>query len=92
VRRTLLDARRVLRPGGVLLLYEPWLPNPLNRRVRRVRHQDLEAAGVRPRTERPITLLPPLARRLGRRTSMLYPRLAGVRALRSHRLVAFRRP
>lgn len=34
----------------------------------------------------PLSVLPPLARRLGDRTNRLYPRLAGHRWLLSHRL------
>jgi SAM-dependent methyltransferase len=90
VRHALAEARRVLRPGGVLLVYEPRLRNPFNARVRRITDEDLDVAGIRPRTERRLTLLPPLARRLGTRTEALYPRLARLALLRTHRLVAYR--
>ena len=89
--RALREARRMLRPSGLLLCYEPRLPNPLNPRVRRVPNERFDMASVRPRHERSLTLLPPLARRLGPATDALYPRLARVPLLRSHRLVAYRR-
>jgi SAM-dependent methyltransferase len=90
VRRALSDSRRVLRPGGLLLVYEPRLPSPLNRRVHRISGRDLDSAGIRPRIQRAITLIPPLARRLGTRTDALYPRLTRFSVLRSHRLVIYR--
>jgi SAM-dependent methyltransferase len=88
VRRALSEARRVLRPSGTLLIYEPRLANLLNRRVRRIRDSDLDAAGLLPRNERQLTLLPALARGLGRQTRSLYPALAQVRVLRTHRLIS----
>jgi SAM-dependent methyltransferase len=91
VRLALAEARRVLWPGGLLLCYESRLANPLNRRVRGVRGEDLDAAGIAPRVERRLTLFPPLARRLGGRTDALYARLARLAPLRTHRLVTYRK-
>ena len=90
VRHALSEARRVLAPGGLMLVYEPRLRNPFNAGVRRVTDEDLDVAGLSPRTERRLTLLPPLARRLGARTPTLYPRLNRLAPLRTHRLVAYR--
>jgi ubiquinone/menaquinone biosynthesis C-methylase UbiE len=88
----LSEALRVLAPAGVLLIWEPRLPSPLNRHTRRITRPLLRRALAGCRLEiRSTTLLPPVARRLGRRTDRLYPRLARVPALRSHRLVAARR-
>jgi hypothetical protein len=82
---------RVLAPGGLLLAYEPRLPNPLNRHTLLLRDEDLDAAGVRPREQLSLTVLPALARRLGQRTQSLYPRLARLPFLRTHRLITYRR-
>jgi SAM-dependent methyltransferase len=84
--RMLLEARRVLVPDGLLLVYEPRMPNPLNRNTARVRQAELDAVPGTKATHEPITVLPPLARRLGDRTEQLYPRLADHRWLLSHRL------
>ena len=73
VHRALSEARRGLRPRGVLLLYEPRMRNPFNPAVRRITNEDLDAAGVTPCTERRLTVFSPLARRLGTRTEVLYP-------------------
>ncbi len=90
VRAALAETRRVLAPGGVLLVYEPRLPNPLNRRTRLLRRGDLEAAGLRVSEARSLTLLPPLGRRLGRLTPRLHPPLSKLPPLRSHRLLVHR--
>lgn len=91
VAHALGEARRALRPGGLLLCYEPRLPSPLNSSVRRISEKELDMSGLRPRSERRLTLLPPLARRLGASTDTLYSRLAALPPLRSHRLVIYRR-
>lgn len=90
VRAALAEGRRVLAPGGVLAIYEPRLPNPLNRATKRLRAADLQAAGVVPVETRSLTLLPPLGRRLGPLTGTLHPILSRLPPLRSHRLWAWR--
>ena len=92
VRAALGEARRMLAPGALLLIYEPRLANPLNRHTRTLRDRDLDAAALSPREQRTLTLLPALARRLGARTGERYPGLARFRPLRTHRLVSYRAP
>jgi ubiquinone/menaquinone biosynthesis C-methylase UbiE len=91
VKRVLGQAARVVRPGGVLLVWEPRVPNPLNRHTRLVSQalirSELGAASYQVRT---TTVVPALARRLGSRTPSVYRRLSRVRALRTHRLTAVR--
>lgn len=85
------EAARVLAPGGVLVVWEPRLLNPFNRRTllirSRVLHQAFPAARIESRT---LTLFPPLARRLGDATNRLYPKLAQIAVLRTHRLWTIR--
>src|SRR5262249_31061368 len=90
VLTALSEARRVLASGGILLCYEPRIPNPLNRSTRLVRRRDLDQALGAGWESIPLTVLPPISRRLGRRTGRVYPRLARTRALLTHRLVSSR--
>ena len=86
------EIHRVLRPGGGLLWYDFRYNSPSNRDVRGV-----SASRVRelfPQLDgrlHPVTLLPPLARRLGPATSTLYPVLGAVPPLRSHLLGVLRK-
>lgn len=81
------EAMRVAAPGALVLIYEPRIPNPLNRRTRLVRmvamRRALEGETVETTA---LTLLPPLARQV--RSSRVYRRYARFRLLRTHRLVA----
>ena len=91
MKAALAEAKQVLQPGGLLLIYEPRVINPFNRhspaRGRRARRRRPRA-----REQLSLTLLPPLARRLGARTEARYERLARVPQLRTHRLIYFRAP
>lgn len=87
IRAALREGGRVLAPGGVLLCYEPRIPNPLNRSTRRVTRRDLRAAGVAPTRSTALTLFPPLGRRLGPLTGALHGRLSALPPLRSHLLM-----
>ena len=90
IEAALAEAMRVLAPGGLFLIYEPRVTNPFNRHTRRLRDGELDAAGLVPREQLSLTLLPPLARRLGARTEARYERFARMPQLRTHRLVSYR--
>jgi ubiquinone/menaquinone biosynthesis C-methylase UbiE len=92
IREALGEGMRVLAPAGLLLIYEPRVPNPLNRYTLLIRNSDLRAAGVTPTEQLSLTVVPALARRLGARTQERYQRLARLRFLRTHRLIAYRKP
>jgi SAM-dependent methyltransferase len=86
--RALREVRRVLRPGGTLLAWEPRARNPFNHNTVFISRPLLERALIGTRVEvQTLTVLPPLARRLGTRTTRLYPRLSRIALLRTHRLV-----
>jgi ubiquinone/menaquinone biosynthesis C-methylase UbiE len=81
------EACRVLKPGGAVLWYDFRYNNPWNPHVRGITRQQIHQ--LFPGLEmhlRTITLLPPLARRLGRMTPILYPLLAAIPPLRTHYL------
>jgi SAM-dependent methyltransferase/GT2 family glycosyltransferase len=90
-RELAAEVERVLAPGGALVWYDLRVPSPGNPEVRPWRAA--EVAQLFPGLcgeLQPVTLLPPLARRLGPLTGPLYPRLA-VGPLRTH-LVGVLRP
>lgn len=82
-------ARAVLTEHGLLLVYEPRFPNPLSRTTIWVSGGALDEAGLRPRHAEHLTVVPQVARRLGRRIESIYPRLSKA-GLVTHRLVAYR--
>ena len=87
------EVRRVLRPGGWLIWYDLRYANPTNPSVHGLGRARLQTLfpGWNGRL-RSITLLPPIARRLGRGTQVLYPLLDSVPPLRSHLIGRLQRP
>ena len=76
---------RVMRPGGALLWYDVRYDSVSNASVKGVGHARIR--NLFPALHgslRSVTLLPPLARRLGPATGVLYPTLASLPPLRSH--------
>jgi ubiquinone/menaquinone biosynthesis C-methylase UbiE len=81
------EAQRVLKPGGAILWYDFRFNNPSNPNVRGIRKKDIRILfpklGMQLST---VTLLPPLARRLGRSATIVYPILSTIPFLRTHYL------
>ena len=81
------EVARILRSGGAVVWYDFRMNNPFNPHVRGISRK-----GVRrlfPEYDSrlmTVTLLPPLARRAGSLTDVLYPWLASLPFLRSHYL------
>ena len=87
------EVARVVRPGGALLWYDLRRRNPRNPAVRPWTAPDV--AALFPGWEvdlAAVTVLPPLARRLGPLAPRAYPGLARVRSLTTHLLGVARRP
>jgi ubiquinone/menaquinone biosynthesis C-methylase UbiE len=88
MREALSEARRVLRPGGLLLCYEPRLPNPFNRATRLVSRRDLRAVVGEEADSIALTGFPPLARHLRSPALRSYGVLSALAP--THRLTAHR--
>lgn len=84
-RNVAAEIKRVLKPGGAVLWYDFRYDNPNNPNVRAMTEVGVRSLfpGLDGRLES-VTLLPPLARRLGRLTPALYPVLASAPPLRTH--------
>lgn len=85
------EIRRVLAPGGAVLWYDVRMPNPGNPNTIEMSRARIRRLFPGLRDElRSATLLPPLARRLGPLTDLLYRPLAAIPLLRSHYLGVLR--
>jgi ubiquinone/menaquinone biosynthesis C-methylase UbiE len=82
-----LNIVRILAADGVVVWYDMRYPNPWNSNVKVMTKSRIQE--LFPSFElqlQPLTLLPPLARHLGRFTESAYPLLAAIPILRSHHL------
>jgi ubiquinone/menaquinone biosynthesis C-methylase UbiE len=86
VTRALKEAARVSSPTGVVLCYEPRVPNPFNRSTTRISGASLAESLGPAVTDQALTGFPPIARRLGPLTGRVYPVLASLAP--THRLTA----
>ena len=83
----LREAARVTAASGMVLCYEPILPNPFNQATRRVGAAELRAGLGSESAVRRLTGFPPLARRLGKTAPRAYRALS--RMAPTHRLGAY---
>lgn len=92
-RAVATEVDRVLRPNGWLIWYDLRWANPRNAAVHGIRPSILRRLFPGWRQELvTITLLPPLARRLGITTPIAYPLLVRLPFLRSHLIGRLQRP
>jgi ubiquinone/menaquinone biosynthesis C-methylase UbiE len=79
------EVKRVLKPRGAVVWYDLRYNNPFNHNVRGVPKVKIQMLfpnfTLRLRT---VTVVPQLARRLGRATPILYPMLSSLPFIRSH--------
>lgn len=79
------EISRILKPGGALLWYDFRYNSPANPYVRGVSRRAIRRLFPQLHIHlRTTTLLPPLARRLGRSTPVIYPILTSIPVLRTH--------
>ena len=79
------EVARVLKPGGAVVWYDFRFNNPRNSNVRGLGHDAIARLfpGFTLKLST-VTLLPPLARRMGPLTGVLYPMLVALPFLRTH--------
>jgi ubiquinone/menaquinone biosynthesis C-methylase UbiE len=83
--RVAAEIERVLKVGGAIVWYDLRYPNPGNRNVRAMPAAEVVLTfRTLQASLRTVTLIPPLARCLGRMAPVAYPALARISALRSH--------
>jgi hypothetical protein len=81
------EIARVLRPSAAILWYDFRFNNPFNHHVRGMTRKSISQLFPEFHFQlKPITLLPPLARRMGPMTHFFYPPLARLPFLRTHYL------
>jgi len=86
-RRAATEALRVLRPGGLVVVYDFWI-NPFNPRVRPLGAGELRSLiAPQPIEIERVTLAPPIVRALGGRPALCRP-LERLPFLRTHLLAA----
>ena len=79
------EINRILRPGGAVVWYDFRINNPFNQHVRGISRQGVLTLFPEYNTRlMSVTVLPPLARRVGWLTGLLYPCFAALPFLRSH--------
>jgi ubiquinone/menaquinone biosynthesis C-methylase UbiE len=79
------EVDRVLRPGGAIIWYDFRFNNPWNPHVRGISRTAIQSYWPEFAVElRRVTLVAPLARRLGRVVPWLYPTLTRIPFLRTH--------
>ena len=84
---------RVLISGGAVVWYDFRIHNPLNRHVRGISRRQVQRLFPGFKVSlKTVSLLPPLARRLGRLARPLYSPLSSVSFLRSHFLGLLTKP
>ncbi|GIV70496.1 MAG: hypothetical protein KatS3mg087_2069 [Patescibacteria group bacterium] len=87
------EANRVLKPGGAVLWYDFRYRNPRNPNTLPMGREQLLHLFPGYRTQlMSVTLLPPLARKLGRMTGRFYPLLAKLSFLRTHYIGLMTKP
>jgi len=88
-----MEVSRVVKPGGAIIWYDFRYRNPLNPNTRPMKRSDI--SDLFPEFTLNLvttTLLPPLARRLGRLTDSLYPMLSAIPFLRTHYIGLLMKP
>ena len=87
------EIARVLRPGGAVLWYDMRLPNPANRNTRAMSKRAVRALFPGFAVDlAPVTVVPPVARHLGRATTRGYGLLTRIGPLNSHALGVLVKP
>jgi len=84
---------RLVRPGGLIMVYDMRRRSPGNRSVHPISAEDIRRWFPRcPLRVKTLTLAPPVARRIGGPLPLLYGPLAAIPLARTHAMYVLRRP
>ena len=76
---------RVLKPNGIIIYYDIRYDNPFNSNIKKMTHDDIKYFFPNMIIKlKPITILPPFIRALGKTSIALYPFLAKLDFLKTH--------
>jgi ubiquinone/menaquinone biosynthesis C-methylase UbiE len=86
------EISRVLKPSGIIIYYDLRFNNPYNSNIIGIDKKEINNLFPDMKKKiKKITLLPPLARRLGKTTPYLYPLFSMIPLLKSHYVGLFKK-
>ena len=84
-KRIINEAMRVLKPNGFIIYYDMRYNNPFNNNIVGINKKELSKLFTNMKLDlNLLTIVPPVARRLGFLTKFLYPQISKISLFNSH--------